>query len=347
MYTTHCEAEARAHGRRRDAVLAGAGLGDDARLAHAPSEQHLPDRVVDLVRAGVIQVFALEIDAGADALRQSRRVAQDRRPARRSRAACRRATHETTDRPWPRRTRTSSASIAGMSVSGRIVRRTCRIGRAPASHGIGRHSRRTSSCHSLSVSPRRRTASRKARIRAWSLIPGALSTPDDTSTTSGATMRTACATFSGFNPPASTTRARTRCAVECSRDRRPSRTPCPCRRAAPGHLRIEHDGVGHGEERARRPSGSSAPAMRTTAQTSPPKNGRMRSTIARRRVAVKLHDVECRLGGDRRDRSRRSPDRTRRRCLPALATPGEHRGRVPRVDAARTLGENDADVDGA
>jgi len=38
------------------------GLGDDARLAHAPREQDLAKAVVDLVRAGVIEVLALEID---------------------------------------------------------------------------------------------------------------------------------------------------------------------------------------------------------------------------------------------------------------------------------------------
>ena len=51
-----------AHRRDRDAVLAGAGLGDDARLAHAAGEQDLTEAVVDLVRAGVVELFALEID---------------------------------------------------------------------------------------------------------------------------------------------------------------------------------------------------------------------------------------------------------------------------------------------
>jgi hypothetical protein len=44
-------------------VLAGARLGDDARLAHAPRQQHLADAVVDLVRAGVAEVLALENSA--------------------------------------------------------------------------------------------------------------------------------------------------------------------------------------------------------------------------------------------------------------------------------------------
>ena len=45
------QSEARAHGGDRDAVLAGARLGDDARLAHAPGEQDLAEAVVDLVRS--------------------------------------------------------------------------------------------------------------------------------------------------------------------------------------------------------------------------------------------------------------------------------------------------------
>ena len=61
------EAEQRARRRRRDAVLPGAGLGDDAPLAHARGEQRLAERVVDLVRAGVRQVLALEEDPRAAA----------------------------------------------------------------------------------------------------------------------------------------------------------------------------------------------------------------------------------------------------------------------------------------
>ena len=53
------EAEHGAHGGGGHAVLAGAGLGDHAGLAHALDEQCLAERVVDLVRAGVVQVLAL------------------------------------------------------------------------------------------------------------------------------------------------------------------------------------------------------------------------------------------------------------------------------------------------
>jgi hypothetical protein len=55
-------AEQRADCGGGHAVLAGAGLRDDALFAHAFGQQRLAERVVDLVRAGVQQVFALEIN---------------------------------------------------------------------------------------------------------------------------------------------------------------------------------------------------------------------------------------------------------------------------------------------
>ena len=69
------QAEAGTGGGGGHAVLAGAGLGDDAVLAHPQREQGLAERVVDLVRAGVVEVLALQIDLGPAA------------PARLSRAA--------------------------------------------------------------------------------------------------------------------------------------------------------------------------------------------------------------------------------------------------------------------
>ena len=63
------EAEPRAERRGGDAMHAGAGLGDDALLAHAPRQQDLAEHIVHLVRAGVIELFALEIDLGAAAER--------------------------------------------------------------------------------------------------------------------------------------------------------------------------------------------------------------------------------------------------------------------------------------
>ena len=93
------EAEQRAHRGGGHAVLARAGLGDDALLAHAPRQQALAQRVVDLVRAGVQQVFALQVD-----LRAAQRLAQPlgeverRRTAGSSCAAGRRARPGTPDR---------------------------------------------------------------------------------------------------------------------------------------------------------------------------------------------------------------------------------------------------------
>ena len=40
-------------------MLAGAGLGDDAALAHSLREQDLAKRVVDFVRAGMEKILAL------------------------------------------------------------------------------------------------------------------------------------------------------------------------------------------------------------------------------------------------------------------------------------------------
>ena len=76
------EPEQGAGGRARDPVLARAGFGDDAALAHAGGEQRLPQRVVDLVRAGVRQVFALQKDPrAARRFRQARRLVDRRRSA--------------------------------------------------------------------------------------------------------------------------------------------------------------------------------------------------------------------------------------------------------------------------
>jgi hypothetical protein len=56
------EPQQRCRGRRRHAVLAGAGFGDDAALAHLLREQTLAEGVVDLVSTRVEQIFPLEED---------------------------------------------------------------------------------------------------------------------------------------------------------------------------------------------------------------------------------------------------------------------------------------------
>ena len=59
------QAEPRAHGRCGDAVLTSAGFRDDAGFAHPPGQQDLAHGVVDLVRAGVVELISLEINLGA------------------------------------------------------------------------------------------------------------------------------------------------------------------------------------------------------------------------------------------------------------------------------------------
>ena len=58
-------AEPRGDRRGRDTVLAGTRFRDDASLAHAPREQNLAERVVDLMRAGVQQIFTLKVNLRA------------------------------------------------------------------------------------------------------------------------------------------------------------------------------------------------------------------------------------------------------------------------------------------
>nr|GFD30312.1 hypothetical protein [Tanacetum cinerariifolium] len=60
-----------AHGGRGHAVLARAGFGHNAPLAQALGHQYLADGVVNLVRAGVAQVLALEVDGGVVLGRQA------------------------------------------------------------------------------------------------------------------------------------------------------------------------------------------------------------------------------------------------------------------------------------
>jgi hypothetical protein len=66
IFRTHVDnafqAQQRGGGGAGDAVLACAGLGDDAGLAHALGQEGLAQDVVDLVRAGVVQVLPLEED---------------------------------------------------------------------------------------------------------------------------------------------------------------------------------------------------------------------------------------------------------------------------------------------
>jgi len=69
------EPEAGTDGGGGDSVLTGARLGDDSLLAKSACQHYLAERVVELVRARVQQVLALEVDAlfGTEALGQCER----------------------------------------------------------------------------------------------------------------------------------------------------------------------------------------------------------------------------------------------------------------------------------
>ncbi|VTR66606.1 hypothetical protein DESC_490016 [Desulfosarcina cetonica] len=76
------ESETRRHGGRGHAVLAGAGFGDHARLAHAFDQQALAHHIVGLVGAGVIQILALDKNAcPAEVARQVPGIGNGRGPA--------------------------------------------------------------------------------------------------------------------------------------------------------------------------------------------------------------------------------------------------------------------------
>ena len=59
------QAKTCADGCGGNAMLASASFRDDARLAHTNSQQNLANAVVDLMRAGVVQLIALEPDLRA------------------------------------------------------------------------------------------------------------------------------------------------------------------------------------------------------------------------------------------------------------------------------------------
>ena len=55
----------RGHRRGRDSMLARARFRDDARFAHLDGKKTLTNSVIDFVRSGVEEVFALKVDARA------------------------------------------------------------------------------------------------------------------------------------------------------------------------------------------------------------------------------------------------------------------------------------------
>ena len=162
------EIEQRAGGRRGDAVLTGAGLGDDATLAHPLRQQRLPDRIVDLVRAGVGEVLALQVHRPAGPLGEPLGQVQRRGTADEVAVQAGEPAAEFLVLPG-----------GGPGIGQLVERPDQRLGNVAAA--IRPEARIDIHAHqvgTLAVA----AASKKAVIAAWSLRPGSASTPLATST---------------------------------------------------------------------------------------------------------------------------------------------------------------------
>ena len=233
--------DARQPEQRRDrgrcnAVLARAGLGYQACLAQALGEEALAQDVVDLVRACVREVLALEIevnvepelaapgdrpDTAASAVQRtlapsSRNSAQNVGSRRMSPYVCSSSRSAAmrvsgTKRPPRSRLRSPAAPIVCFDEAGCDQVAAAKASRAGR---IGRRGRALAN---------RATASGSLR---GGFVPPT-STPDATSTPRAGTSRTASATFSGRRPPASI--AGSSFATSCGDGSSPR--ACPSRRA--------------------------------------------------------------------------------------------------------------------
>src|SRR5262249_50086174 len=148
------------------------------RLPHPPAEEGLADAVVDLVRPGVVEVLALEVDARpAELARQVLGEPEPRRPADV-------VAEEPLELGDERRVGPRLVPRPGQLVE----RGEQRLGHVAAA--VGPESSGKGHVVSLAAATKRRSLS-------LSLCPGAASTPLQTSTPNGCTARTAAPTFSG------------------------------------------------------------------------------------------------------------------------------------------------------
>src|SRR6476661_1356000 len=185
---------------------AGAGLGDDARLAHTPSQHDLAEHIIHLVCAGVIELLALEIDFRAAAmLREPLGEIKRRRP---SDVGCEMAVHLCLER-WIG----LGLSIGALQIEDQRHQRLGDVAAAieaemaalvrPGAIGVERRLIENSAHEANAFCSGRAAlaAWMNARTRASSFSPGARSTPDDTSTMSAPVVTKASQTLSGSSPP--------------------------------------------------------------------------------------------------------------------------------------------------
>src|SRR6185369_16710691 len=163
---------------------------------HPARDHDLAEHIVDLVRAGVIQLLALEIDlCAAEMLGQSLGEIERRRPAD---IAFEIAVHLRLER--------RIGLGVGIGLFQVEDQRHQRLGDeasaenaafvGTAAEGIGQVW-----IHRTINSSVARAARMKLRIISGSLMPGALSTPEDTSTPPARVTQTASATLSAESPP--------------------------------------------------------------------------------------------------------------------------------------------------
>src|SRR5665213_166651 len=184
-----------------DAMHAGAGFGDDARLAHALGQYDLAEHVVHFVRAGVIELLALEVNLRAAAVRSKPLgEIQRRRPPN---IICEVAVH------FLLKFRIGLGRSVGLlqlkdQRHQRLGNKAAAIdAKMPALVGAGTERIRLWRGHAFTASAASaaRAARMKALILSGSFSPGARSTPDDTSTPSARVMRNASATLPALSPP--------------------------------------------------------------------------------------------------------------------------------------------------
>ena len=155
-------------------MLAGAGLRDDALLAHALGEQRLAQDIVDLVGAGVTQVLSLQIDARAATMAGEALGEVER-------GGTARVVVEEVAEPAP------EAGVLARGAEGALEldeRRHQRLGDEAAAEaaevavGVGQGG----GIHGRRLHPASRVAATKRRTLSGSFRPGRASTPEATST---------------------------------------------------------------------------------------------------------------------------------------------------------------------
>src|SRR4029077_1332792 len=190
-----CETEPRRNGRRCNAMLPGASFRHHAALPHPHREQALSYAVVNLVRARVEQIFALQVNP-----RPAKMLAQPR-----SKLKWRWAPSEISKERIELRLKFRIFSSFGVRLLELFERSDQRFWNIAApirseTPVCIRH-RLWSRTHFCLVSAAF-TAHINATIRAGSFLPGRASMPLHTSTAYGRATRIASATFSGVKPPA-------------------------------------------------------------------------------------------------------------------------------------------------